>query len=79
MVGSFNFPNNKVGKKIWKSLQRIDKTKSCDVLTMADPVYLLVHPNIKHRPMPEDRAIEGVLKYCRVIYSAEELIVVEIR
>ncbi|MEC7985381.1 MAG: hypothetical protein VX278_09470 [Myxococcota bacterium] len=79
LIGSFNFPNNRIGKKIWRELLQMEKTKTCVVSSVKEPVYLLIHPLVKHRPMPEDRAIESVINYCRVIYSAEALVVVEIK
>ena len=62
-----------------RELLQMEKTKTCVVSSVKEPVYLLIHPLVKHRPMPEDRAIESVINYCRVIYSAEALVVVEIK
>ena len=73
MLATLNFPNNRLGKKIWKMLER-----GCDAIHYKKPIYLVIHPMRKHRPQPEDRLVEKALSECSILYSDRHFIIVEL-
>jgi hypothetical protein len=75
MMGTLNFPNNRLGSTFWKQLEE----GGCSSIQYKEPVYLVSHPKIQHRPQREDRLVERALDECSVVYLGAELIIVELK
>ena len=73
MLSSLNFPNSREGKKIWKMLEG-----GCASVSYREPVYLIVHTQVKHRPQPEDRLVEKALSSCKELFSDSQFVILEL-
>ena len=72
---TINDPINKEGRDLWSLLE----DKGCDGFGRDEPIYLVSHREIEHRPQREDRLVQKAIKECSVLYSDHKRIIVELK